>query len=76
MWNPLRTFALDEGESIAVRLGNAAPSGFVVIADAVMIEPSYPAVAGPGLARLLPGGEGISLRGLVVTAGFADCFYA
>ncbi len=76
MWNPLGTFALDEGESVAVRLGNTAPSGFVVIADAVMIEPSYPAVAGPGLARLLPAGEGISLSGLIVTAVFADCFYA
>lgn len=75
-WNPLGTFPLDAGEVVLVRLTNRAPSGYVVIADAVKLEQGYPLVHGPGLAKLLPDGEAITLSGLVVSAVFEDDFYA
>jgi len=73
-WNLLGTYDVSGG-SIGVRLGNSAPSGYVVIADAVRFEPAFTQVYDLGLARLLPDGTAISLSGLTVTAVFDGYYY-
>ena len=74
-WNLLGTLSLASGEVVTVRLSNQAPSGYVVIADAVKIEPAHTSVSGTSLARLLPDGAAIELVGVFVTAVFEQDFY-
>lgn len=75
-WNDLGVYSASAGDTIQVRLSNNAPSGYVVIADAVKFEPAYTPLSSPGLAKLLPDGTAISFSDAVVTAVFGPEFYA
>ena len=74
-WNLLGTYALVAGETVTVRLSNIAPSGYVVIADAVAFEAGYVPVSSLGLARKLIDGSSVKLSNLAVTAVFGQEFY-
>ena len=74
-WNLLGTYALASGSDAVVSLSNAAPSGFVVIADAVKFEPAYTLIESIGLARLLPDGTAVTLSNVSVTGVFDGEFY-
>lgn len=74
-WNTLETLELAEGDTITVRLWNTAPTGYVVIADAVKFERAYVPVSSVGLARVLPNGSEISVADAAVTAVYDGYFY-
>ena len=74
-WNLLGTYDFDAGDTISVRLSNNAPSGYVVIADAIKIEPAYIPVSSAGMARLVPDGSRIKIPNTAVTAVFGSEFY-
>ncbi|MBP6964840.1 MAG: hypothetical protein KBC96_10590 [Armatimonadetes bacterium] len=73
-WNVLGTNSLSQGDTVTVRLTNAADSGFVVIADSVRFEPAYTPVENIGIARLLSDGESVLVTG-AVTGVFGSRFY-
>ena len=74
-WNALTTYNLVAGDTITVRLSNIAPSGYVVIADAVAFEAGYVPISSLGLAKKLVNGSSVRLTGLAVTAVFGQTFY-
>jgi hypothetical protein len=74
-WNLLGVYDLAAGETVLVRLSNIAPSGYVVIADAVRFEAAYVPLSSLGLARLLPDDESIEVSNVAVTAVFGTEFY-
>jgi len=74
-WNLLGTYEVNSGDTVSVRLSNNAPSGYVVIADAVKIEPAYIPVSSVGLARLAPDGSCIKISNVAVTAVFGSEYY-
>lgn len=74
-WYLLDTYSLVAGETVTVQLSNNAPTGFVVIADAVSFGAGYVPVSSLGLARLLMDGSSIKLSGMAVTAVFGAEFY-
>lgn len=74
-WNALGVYELEAGTIVQVQLSNNAPSGFVVIADAVKFERPFTPVPTLGLARRLPCGEHVLVSDVVVTGVFGDGFY-
>lgn len=74
-WNTLGTYELTAGDTVSVRLSNAAPSGYVVIADAVKFEQAYVPIPSVGLARRLPDGNDVRISNAAVTAVFGPEFY-
>jgi len=74
-WNLHGIYELAKGQSVTVRLYNEAPSGYVVIADAVQFRQAYTSVASIALARLVEDGAAVSLPGAIVTAVFNGEFY-
>lgn len=74
-WNLHGVYELAEGQSVTVRLYNEAPSGYVVIADAVQFRQAYTSVTSIALARFIEDGAAISLPSAVVTAVFDGEFY-
>ena len=74
-WNLLGTYEVNSGDTVSVRLSNSAPSGYVVIADAIKIEPAYIPISSVGLARLVPDGNRIKISNIAVTAVFGSEFY-
>ena len=74
-WNVLGTYDLNAGDAISVQLSNNAPSGYVVIADAVRIERAYIPASSIGLARLVADGNRVELSNVAVTAVFGSEFY-
>jgi len=74
-WNLLGTHDLDAGDTISVQLSNDAPSGYVVIADAVKLDRAYIPVSSIGMARLVPDGNRIKMSNVAVTAVFGPEFY-
>ncbi len=71
-WGSLGIYSLTAGDTVIVRLSNAAPSGYVVIADAAAIKPAFIPVSQTGLARRLPDAVKIKLSGVAVTAAFGS----
>lgn len=74
-WNLHGIYELAKGQSVTVRLYNTAPSGYVVIADAVQFKPAYTPLTSTALARFLEDGTAVSLPGATVTAVFDGEFY-
>ena len=74
-WNLLGTYTLSFGSDAVVSLSNAAPSGYVVIADAVKFEPAYTPIDTVGIARLLSDGTAVTLSDVPVTGTFDGEFY-
>ncbi len=74
-WNPHGVYDLAAGQSVTVSLSNAAPSGYVVIADAVQFGLAYTPLADIAIARYVEDGTAISLPSATVTAVFDGEFY-
>ena len=74
-WNLHGIYDLAAGQAVTVRLSNIAPSGYVVIADAVEFRLAYTPLASISLARFVTDGTAIALPSAVVTAVFDGEFY-
>ncbi|MCL6518849.1 MAG: hypothetical protein K6T99_03390 [Armatimonadetes bacterium] len=74
-WNSLGIYYLEAGNTVQVKLSNKAPSGYVVIADAVKFEQAYTSISNIGLARRLEDGNSIRISNVAVTAVFDSAFY-